>query len=62
MYVAQRYVYNVTSGLGARPISSGVPRIAVILTDGKSNGRNALPYATRLKEEGVIVFSVGIGR
>ena len=61
LYVAQRYVYNTTIGLGARSISSGVPRVAVILTDGRSNGRNAIPYANRLKEEGVIVFSIGIG-
>ena len=61
MYVGRRYVYNITTNLGVRPISSGVPRIVVILTDGKSNGRDAIPYVNRLKDEGVIIFSVGIG-
>ena len=60
MYVADAFVY--TTKYGARATSQGVPRIVVLLTDGRSNGRNALSYVNTLKENGVVVFAVGIGR
>ncbi|KAI6645822.1 protocadherin Fat 4-like [Oopsacas minuta] len=59
LYVAEYYVYTQTYGV--RPILSGVPRVVIILTDGKSNGRDPLPYAESLKDADVTVFSVGIG-
>ncbi|XP_043845157.1 von Willebrand factor A domain-containing protein 2 [Dromiciops gliroides] len=39
--------------------NSSVPRILIIVTDGKSQGNIALP-AKQLKERGVVVFAVGV--
>ncbi|KAK2170566.1 hypothetical protein LSH36_2g14112 [Paralvinella palmiformis] len=40
-----------------------VPNVAVVLTDGKSTweANNTIPEATLLKEDGVKIFSIGIG-
>lgn len=41
---------------------SGVPKIAVVITDGKSNSRSdTLEEARKLRSNGVIIFSVGVG-
>jgi len=46
---------------GARPVSAGIPRVVVLITDGRSNHYPLDPPATDLKAAGVTVYSVGIG-
>ena len=46
---------------GVRPLSHGVPRVAVLLTDGKSNLYRLDSIPQQLKDSGVVVYSVGIG-
>lgn len=46
---------------GVRPLSAGVPRVAVLLTDGKSNLYPLGSIPQDLKDSGVVVYSVGIG-
>lgn len=46
---------------GARPSSQGVPRIAIVITDGHSNSYSAtLTAATAVHNAGIIVFAIGI--
>ena len=52
---------NPSEGYGARPDSLGIPKIAVLITDGRSNLFPIEPYASFLRESGVQVFTVGIG-
>lgn len=42
-------------GFGARPFSEGIPKIAILITDGQSNLFPIEPYATQLRESGVQV-------
>ncbi len=46
---------------GARPESEGVPKLAVLLTDGKSNQYPLDFAAPALRNAGVQVYTVGIG-
>lgn len=48
---------------GAREARFGIPRIAVVITDGRSNVNpsETIPAAQRLHDDGVIVFGVGVG-
>lgn len=48
---------------GARAAQFGIPRIAVVITDGRSNvdSSETIPSAQRLHDDGVIVFGVGVG-
>ena len=51
-----------TSTNGGRPLSQAVPRIAVVITDGQSNNPGAtVSAATSVHDEGITVFSVGVG-
>ena len=44
---------------GSRP---GVPKVLVVVTDGKSSGREPLSEAVKgLRKKGVLIYSVGIG-
>ena len=55
-----RKLLNPSNNFGARPNSQGVPKIAVLITDGRSN-RGSLRYAApALKAAGVQVYAVGI--
>ena len=49
---------------GARPPQAGFPRVVVLITDGRSNIDKELtiPAARALHRDGVVVFTVGIGR
>lgn len=41
---------------------SGISKIAVVITDGKSNSKSkTLDEAVKLRNSGVIIFSVGVG-
>lgn len=55
-------IFNVSNG--ARDVSLGYPRVAVVVTDGRSNVNPSLtiPSAEALHEDGVTVFAVGVGR
>ena len=52
--VLQAAPYNGVS-YGARPESLGIPRIAVLITDGRSNLNPIEPHATLLRLSGVQV-------
>ena len=52
---------NPSEQRGARPFSAGVPKIVVLLTDGRSNRFPIGNVATSLHAAGVQVFTVGIG-
>ena len=50
-----------TTSKGARPLSNGVPRIAIVITDGKSNSYSAtVSAATSMHNAGIIGFAIGI--
>ena len=54
------YILNPDNLRGARPASEGIPKIALLITDGKSN-RYPLTYAVPyLKSFGVQVYALGI--
>ena len=47
---------------GARPKSEGIPRVAIVLTDGISNNRDATKHqAEKLRASNVNVFAIGLG-
>ena len=51
-----------TEANGGRPLSQAVPRVAVVITDGQSNDPSATANAaTSVHDEGITVFSVGVG-
>lgn len=52
---------TLSASQGAR-LRKAVPKVLVVITDGASNNRAAVPGAAQaLKEEGVQVFSIGVG-
>ena len=54
------YILNPENNHGARDASEGVPKIAVLITDGKSN-RGSLTYAVpNLKRTGAQIYCIGI--
>ena len=53
--------FNNPSRSGARPVSAGIPRVVVLITDGRSNTYNITQPAVNLLASGVTVFSVGVG-
>ena len=47
---------------GARPRSSGIPRIAIVVTDGRSNSRPAtIAAAQMVHSRNILSYAVGIG-
>ncbi len=50
-------VLNPSLGYGARPLTSGVPRIAVLITDGRSNFYSIRNIAPSLRNSGVQVIN-----
>ena len=54
-------MFNDPSYSGARPLSAGIPRVAVLITDGRSNTYSILQPATDLRAAGVSVYSIGVG-
>ncbi len=49
-------VLTPSRGYGARPLTSGVPRIAVLITDGRSNIYSIRNVASSLRNAGVQVL------
>ena len=47
---------------GARPLQEGIPRVAIVVTDGHSNSRTAtITAANNLHANNIIVYAVGVG-
>ena len=54
-------IYAFTEANGARPSNEGIPRITIVITDGKSSSSSATATAAQqLHNAGIIVFAVGI--
>ena len=62
LYFARLIFYGPNLHLsGARPLSAGVPRVVVLITDGHSNHYRVDDQALFLREDnGVTIYSVGI--
>jgi protocadherin Fat 4 len=56
-----RFLFNDNNNRGVRPVMDGIPRVAVLITDGKSNLQPLGQEPQKLKDSGVVVYSVGIG-
>ena len=55
-----RGLFSVANG--ARPISQGIPRICLLITDGASNNQaSTIATATALKNDNVNIFAIGAG-
>ena len=54
-------LFNDPSSSGARPASAGIPRVVVLITDGRSNTYSITQPAIDLRAAGVTVYSIGIG-
>ena len=53
--------YAFTEANGARPASEGVPKVVIVITDGRSNCYSCtLSAAQGLHDDGYIVFAIGI--
>ena len=53
--------FNNPSTSGARPPSAGIPRVAVLITDGRSNTYDIIEPAMNLQTAGASVYSIGVG-
>ena len=54
-------LYGLTETYGARPSSQGIPRVAVVITDGYSNSYSStVTAANALHNAGIIAFAIGI--
>lgn len=56
-----RITFDDPEQYGARPIAAGIPRIVVLITDGRSNTYSVTEVASQLLETGATVYSIGIG-
>ncbi|XP_051879398.1 matrilin-2-like [Pristis pectinata] len=61
--MAIEYAMNVAFSVqeGARPLSLNIPRVAIIVTDGRPQDRVA-EVAARARDSGILIFAVGVGR
>ncbi|MBN3315299.1 MATN2 protein, partial [Atractosteus spatula] len=61
--LAIQYTMNValTEAEGARPLDMHIPRIAMIVTDGRPQDTVA-DVAARARESGIQIFTIGVGR
>jgi len=53
--------FNNPAKSGARPVSAGIPRVVVLITDGRSNTYSINQPARKLLATGVTVYSLGVG-
>uniref|UniRef100_A0A4X2K005 Matrilin 4 n=1 Tax=Vombatus ursinus TaxID=29139 RepID=A0A4X2K005_VOMUR len=53
--------HSFSEAQGARPRAQNVPRVGLVFTDGRSQDDISL-WAARAKEEGIIMFAVGVGK
>jgi hypothetical protein len=56
-----RLMMDPLQNYGARPFADGIPKVAVLLTDGRSNQLPIINRANALRNFGVQVYTVGIG-
>jgi len=49
-----------TETLGLRPGNYGLPRILIVLTDGRSSDAVAAP-AARLRDQNIVIYAIGVG-
>ncbi|XP_069076625.1 matrilin-2 isoform X2 [Pleurodeles waltl] len=61
--VAIQYAMNIafTEADGARPLDQNVPRIAMIVTDGRPQDPVA-EIAAKARNTGILIFAIGVGR
>ncbi|XP_077015562.1 matrilin-4 isoform X2 [Tamandua tetradactyla] len=53
--------HSFSEAQGARPRALNVPRVGLVFTDGRSQDDVSV-WAARAKEEGIVMFAVGVGR
>ena len=55
-------IQQFSTSYGARPRSSGIPRIAIVVTDGRSNSQSATIAAAQMAHsENILSYAVGVG-
>ena len=55
-------IQQFNTSYGARPKSSGIPRIAIVVTDGRSNNpTTTISAAEMAHSEGILSYAVGVG-
>ena len=55
-------IRQFNTSYGARPISSGIPRIAIVVTDGQSSSPTATIAAAQMAHsENILSYAVGVG-
>ena len=61
LYFARLMFHDINLNVsGARPLSAGIPRVAVLITDGHSNHYRVDDQALYLRQSGATIYSVGI--
>lgn len=61
LYYARLMFLDINLNIsGARPLSAGVPRVVVLITDGRSNFYRVDDQALYLRQAGATIYSVGI--
>ncbi|XP_053571210.1 matrilin-2 [Bombina bombina] len=55
------YEKSFTEAHGARPKSMGVPRVAIVFTDGRAQD-DVSDWASRAKQNGITIYAVGVGK
>lgn len=56
-----RITFTYPEANGARSIVEGIPRIVILLTDGRSNTYSITQIAKSLLDTGATVYSIGVG-
>ena len=55
-------IQQFNTSYGARPVSSGIPRIAIVVTDGQSSSPTATIAAAEMAHsEKILSYAVGVG-
>uniref|UniRef100_A0A8C5MWS9 Matrilin 2 n=1 Tax=Leptobrachium leishanense TaxID=445787 RepID=A0A8C5MWS9_9ANUR len=52
---------SFTEAQGSRPLSMGVPRVAIVFTDGRAQDEVS-DWASRAKQNGITIYAVGVGK
>lgn len=61
LYFARLIFHDINLDVsGARPLSAGIPRVVVLITDGHSNHYRVDDQALYLRQAGATIYSVGI--
>ena len=58
----RRLIKQFNTTFGARPLTQSIPRVAVVVTDGRSNSRVATITQARLvHDHNILTYAVGVG-